>query len=200
MLSQVLTDNGYMDLAYYLLFNKRYPSWLYPVTMGATTIWERWDGVKPDSTFQDPGMNSLNHYAYGAIGDWIYKHLAGIQMAEQSCGYKKIIIKPTITSRLSFAGADHHSPYGMISSKWSLDEGELTMDISIPVNTTAMVYIPTDSPETIKESGKLLIHSKDLTGIDILNGMVRVGLGSGKYQFTSKLSDNIIEIYNDEDR
>ena len=83
LLNPVLSDNGYMDVAYMLLNRKKYPSWLYPVTRGATTIWERWDGIKPDGTFQDPGMNSFNHYAYGAIGDWLYRYVAGLRPDEQ---------------------------------------------------------------------------------------------------------------------
>lgn len=90
-LAHVLTRFGYHDLAYTLLMQQSYPSWLYPVTVGATTIWERWDGRKPDGTFQTPSMNSFNHYAYGAIGDWMYRKLAGINTSEKEneVGYKK---------------------------------------------------------------------------------------------------------------
>jgi Bacterial alpha-L-rhamnosidase 6 hairpin glycosidase domain len=80
VLCKALSDNGYLDEAYLLLNRKEYPSWLYPVTQGATTIWERWDGIKPDGSFQNPEMNSFNHYAYGAIGEWMYRVVAGIQI------------------------------------------------------------------------------------------------------------------------
>ncbi len=86
----VLTRFGYTDVAYDLLLQKSYPSWLYPVTMGATTIWERWDGIKPDGTFQTPDMNSFNHYAYGAIGDWMYRIIAGIDTDQKNPGYKSL--------------------------------------------------------------------------------------------------------------
>ena len=99
-LCHVLSDNGYTDVAYDLLLQESYPSWLYPVKMGATTIWERWDGQKTDSTFQDPGMNSFNHYAYGAIGDWMYRVSAGIEIL--SPGYKHIAIQPHPTKRLQY--------------------------------------------------------------------------------------------------
>ncbi|MGC1617908.1 MAG: family 78 glycoside hydrolase catalytic domain, partial [Candidatus Acidiferrum sp.] len=94
LLCQTLSDYGYLDEAYMLLNHKEYPSWLYPVTKGATTIWERWDGIKPDGTFQSPSMNSFNHYAYGAIGDWMYRVVAGIELDESVPGYKHIFLQP----------------------------------------------------------------------------------------------------------
>ena len=93
-LCHVLSRYGYLDEAYLLLNREDYPSWLYPVKQGATTIWERWDGQKPDGTFQDVGMNSFNHYAYGAIGDWMYRVMAGIEIDEATPGYKHILIQP----------------------------------------------------------------------------------------------------------
>lgn len=116
LICQALTDNGYPDIAYMLLFNKQYPGWLYPVTKGATTIWERWDGIKPDGTFQDVGMNSFNHYAYGAVGDWLYSRVAGLGQSTESAGYKQIVIKPYISPALSFAKAEYLSLYGKIVS------------------------------------------------------------------------------------
>jgi alpha-L-rhamnosidase len=115
-LCHVLSDNGYSDIAYDLLLQETYPSWLYPVKMGATTIWERWDGEKTDSTFQDPGMNSFNHYAYGAIGDWMYRVSAGLEL--MTPGYKQITINPHPTDKLTFAKASFESSYGTISSGW----------------------------------------------------------------------------------
>ncbi len=102
-LCHVLTEEGYTDVAYDLLLQETYPSWLYPVKMGATTIWERWDGQKTDSTFQDAGMNSFNHYAYGAIGDWMYRVSAGIE--ENKPGYKEIFIQPHLTKRFDYSKA-----------------------------------------------------------------------------------------------
>ncbi|RLD71481.1 MAG: alpha-L-rhamnosidase, partial [Bacteroidetes bacterium] len=132
LISLTLTDIDRNDLAYMLLNRKAYPSWLYPVTMGATTIWERWDGQKPDSTFQNPGMNSFNHYAYGAIGKWMYEVVAGIGIDEQNPGYKHIIINPRPGGGLSSARATHQSMYGEISSGWELEEEKLTMKVKIP--------------------------------------------------------------------
>ncbi len=118
-----LSKAGYTDVAYDLLLQETYPSWLYPVKMGATTIWERWDGQKTDSTFQDAGMNSFNHYAYGAIGDWMYRISAGIETAEP--GYKKLILQPHPTGRLSYAKAAFESPYGKVASGWERKDGKI---------------------------------------------------------------------------
>ena len=121
-LCHVLSDNGYTDLAYDLLLQESYPSWLYPVKMGATTIWERWDGEKTDSTFQDPGMNSFNHYAYGAIGDWMYRVSAGIET--MGPGYKHVIIQPHPTTKLTYSKASFEGPYGTIASGWENKNGK----------------------------------------------------------------------------
>ncbi|MEO6150512.1 MAG: glycoside hydrolase family 78 protein [Mucilaginibacter sp.] len=139
-LCHVLSRFGYNDLAYTLLLQDTFPSWLYPVKMGATTIWERWDGIKPDGSFQNPEMNSFNHYAYGAIGDWMYQNIAGIQAAEP--GYKKIVIKPIIGGKLTWAEGTYDCPFGKISSKWKITGNKLTMDVTIPQNTTADIYVP----------------------------------------------------------
>src|SRR5205085_1510675 len=120
-LCHVLTRFGYDSVAYKLLLQDTYPSWLYPVKMGATTIWERWDGIKPDSSFQTPGMNSFNHYAYGAIGDWMYRVIAGIDTYENAPGYKKIKIRPVIGGGLTYANADLKTYYGTVSSHWKID-------------------------------------------------------------------------------
>jgi alpha-L-rhamnosidase len=146
-LCHVLTRFGYTDLAYDLLLQETYPSWLYPVKMGATTIWERWDGIKPDSTFQTPGMNSFNHYAYGAIGDWMYRVVAGIQ--ESAPGYKKILIAPQPGGKLTEASASLITPYGQVKSSWKIENNMLTLDFIIPPNTLAEIVLP--DPETKKK-------------------------------------------------
>ena len=115
-LCQTLSDYGYLDIAYMLLNRTEYPSWLYPLTKGATTIWERWDGIKPDGTFQDPGMNSFNHYAYGAIGEWMYRIVTGIELDEAHPGYKHVLIQPQPGGGLTFANASVESIYGRVAS------------------------------------------------------------------------------------
>ncbi|HUS02815.1 MAG TPA: glycoside hydrolase family 78 protein [Chitinophagaceae bacterium] len=182
-LCHVLTRFGYDSVAYKLLLRQTYPSWLYPVKMGATTIWERWDGQKPDSTFQTPGMNSFNHYAYGAIGDWMYRVITGIDTDEEETGYKKIIIKPHPGGNLTYANADYETMYGKVSSHWKKDNGHLTMDVEIPANTSAKIYIPSVS-ETIKESGKNLSAVKEVKIVGKEGGYIIVEAGSGIYHFT----------------
>ncbi len=141
-LNPVLSENGHLDIAYKLLLQEKYPSWLYPVTKGATTIWERWDGIKPDGSFQLVKMNSFNHYAYGAIGDWMYTTISGIRHDAAKPGYKHIIIKPQPNNGLTYAKADFESLYGKISSSWKIENGEISISITIPPNTTASLFLP----------------------------------------------------------
>ncbi|HWI90727.1 MAG TPA: family 78 glycoside hydrolase catalytic domain [Flavisolibacter sp.] len=182
-LCHVLTRFGYDDIAYKLLLRDKYPSWLYPVKMGATTIWERWDGIKPDGTFQTPGMNSFNHYAYGAIGDWMYRSVAGINLDENAPGYKGIIIKPHLTDSLSFASASLQTYYGKVSSEWEKVNGKLILNVEVPANTTATIFIPTTNQNRITENGKPLNEVKNITNISFADGYLQLKVGSGKYSF-----------------
>ncbi|WP_121357202.1 alpha-L-rhamnosidase [Flavisolibacter nicotianae] len=184
-LCHVLSRFGYTDVAYQLLLQETYPSWLYPVKMGATTIWERWDGQKPDSTFQTPGMNSFNHYAYGAIGDWMYRVMAGIDTDPSAPGYKKIVIQPHPTDKITSASADLQTYYGVVSSHWKQDGGTLHFDVEIPANTSATVYIPAKSPEGITEGGQPLSALKEAKLKGIEGKYAVVELGSGRYSFAS---------------
>jgi alpha-L-rhamnosidase len=118
-LCHVLSRYGYTDVAYELLNQESYPSWLYPVKKGATTIWERWDGIKPDGGFQDAGMNSFNHYAYGAIGEWLYRVVGGIEVDPAEPGYKHVLFQPQPGGGLTTARATLDSPYGLVASAWS---------------------------------------------------------------------------------
>ncbi|MBN2863335.1 MAG: glycoside hydrolase family 78 protein [Bacteroidales bacterium] len=162
-LCHVLSSNGYTDVAYDLLLQESYPSWLYPVKMGATTIWERWDGQKPDSTFQDPGMNSFNHYAYGAIGDWMYRVSAGIEA--KAPGYKEILIQPHVSTRLEYSKASFESPYGTIASGWERKNGRVTVNVTIPANTRATIVLIVKDPAGIIENGSPLFEVSPLSGI-----------------------------------
>jgi alpha-L-rhamnosidase len=178
---QVLSDNGRADVAYDLLFQDTYPSWLYPVKMGATTIWERWDGQKPDSTFQSDGMNSFNHYAYGAVGDWLYRVVAGIEIGK--IGYKHILIQPQPTLKLSFAKAHFESNYGRIESNWERKDGKMRLSVRIPANTTATIALPNAKIEQITEGGKKLADSADFKNITTEGQAVKIDVGSGVYVF-----------------
>jgi alpha-L-rhamnosidase len=183
-LCHVLTRFGYTDVAYKLLMQESYPSWLYPVKMGATTIWERWDGQKPDGTFQTPGMNSFNHYAYGAIGDWMYRVIAGIDTEESAPGYRRIKIQPHIGGGLTNAAASLQTYYGTVSSGWKKDGNQLIWDVEIPANTTATLYIPAKSAESVKENNAALAAVSGLKVLGSEGDYIKVEVGSGKYGFT----------------
>jgi alpha-L-rhamnosidase len=187
VLSQVLSDYGYLDEAYMLLNRTEYPSWLYPVTKGATTIWERWDGLKPDGTFQSPGMNSFNHYAYGAIGDWMYGVVAGIAIDEKQPGYKHVLIQPHPGGGLTFAKASINSMYGKIASEWHLDGNKMTLHVEVPPNTTATVQLPNTLVKDVTESGKSVENRDDVSGVKQLEKAVVLEIGAGAYEFESLL-------------
>lgn len=182
-LCHVLTRFGYSDIAYKLLLQEKYPSWLYPVKMGATTIWERWDGQKPDGSFQTPGMNSFNHYAYGAIGDWMYRQMVGIDTYEDGVGYKHIRVKPHLGEGFTSASASLETYYGKLSSGWKVENGKLNMTVEIPANTTATVYIPVLKIESVTENGKPLSSVTEIKVQKAEDGYVVVEVGSGNYSF-----------------
>ncbi|HVT85644.1 MAG TPA: glycoside hydrolase family 78 protein [Chitinophagaceae bacterium] len=182
-LCHVLNRFGYIDIAYQLLMQDTYPSWLYPVKMGATTIWERWDGEKPDGSFENPGMNSFNHYAYGAIGDFMYRVVTGIDTYEDAPGYKHISIHPHIGGGLTYANADLQTYYGKISSRWKTDNGKIVLDVEIPANTSADVVLPVPDVSNITESGIALNSLKDIKILGQQNRNVTIHIGSGSYHF-----------------
>ncbi|MBW8687048.1 glycoside hydrolase family 78 protein [Chitinophaga rhizophila] len=184
-LCHVLSRFGYQDLAYTLLLQESYPSWLYPVKMGATTIWERWNGEKPDHTFATPGMNSFNHYAYGAIGDWMYRIMVGIDTREDAPGYKHIVIKPNPGGNLTQATGNLQTYYGNIRSSWKLENGQLLLEVDIPANTAATVYIPVKEGGTVTEGGKPVGEQRDISAVGTEKGFAVVKVGSGKYRFAT---------------
>lgn len=180
-LCHVLTQNGYTDVAYDLLLQETYPSWLYPVKMGATTIWERWDGQKPDSTFQNAGMNSFNHYAYGAIGDWMYRVSAGIETLTP--GYRNLLINPHVTPRMDLSKATFESLYGTIVSGWERKDGRIYFSVVIPPNATAKIVLPAGSADKLTLGGLPLTGSRILNKVSIEEGKLVVEAGSGNYLF-----------------
>jgi alpha-L-rhamnosidase len=158
-LCHVLSRFGYDSVAYDLLMQETYPSWLYPVKMGATTIWERWDGIKPDGSFQTASMNSYNHYAYGAIGDWMYKNIAGINPVPDQPGYKAIVISPKPGGGLTSASGELETVYGKVKSSWVIVDGVFKLDISVPANTSATVILPKSGKKEIVGSGNYHFES-----------------------------------------
>ena len=190
-LCHVLSRFGRKDIAYELLMQDTYPSWLYPVTMGATTIWERWDGIKPDGSFQNPGMNSFNHYAYGAIGEWMYQNIAGINADVAAPGYKKFSIKPSPGGGLTQAQGSLETYYGTITSAWEYKENELIQKITIPANTQAEVYLLSENFSQIREGKKPIESLKSLKFLGSEEGYSKVLLGSGSYEFSIPLSESL---------
>ncbi|MET0299501.1 MAG: glycoside hydrolase family 78 protein [Flavitalea sp.] len=178
-LCHVLSRFGFTDVAFKLLMQESYPSWLYPVKNGATTIWERWDGQKPDGSFQTPGMNSFNHYAYGAIGDWMYRVVAGLDTYDSLPGYKSISIKPHVGGGLTDVTAEYETNYGKLASHWKVEGGKFSMDVEIPANTKAKIYIPATGVDAVTEAGAAVKGVKE-------GEYVVVEVGSGKYSFGVK--------------
>ncbi|HTE02382.1 MAG TPA: family 78 glycoside hydrolase catalytic domain [Mucilaginibacter sp.] len=182
-LCHVLTRFGQNNMAYRLLLQETYPSWLYPVKMGATTIWERWDGIRPDKSFEAASMNSFNHYSYGAIGDWMYRVMAGMDTYDDGVGYKHIRIMPHPGGNFTYATASLQTYYGNVTSGWEIKDGKTTYTVEIPANTKADIFIPANQPSDITEGGLALTASKDITLTKNENGFVGMKVGSGTYHF-----------------
>ena len=156
----VLTRFGYLDVAYDLLLQESCPSWLYPVRQRATTIWERWDGSKPDGTFQNPQMNAFNHYAYGAIGDWLYSVVAGLEVDEAKPGYKHVLIQPRPGGGLTYAKASLETGYGRLVSSWQLSHDAFNLSVTIPANTAATIILPVPGIDDIYEGERPLTKAE----------------------------------------
>jgi len=166
-----LSQNGHTKEAYELLLKDDFPSWLYQVKQGATTIWEHWDGQKPDGSMWSPDMNSFNHYAYGAVGEWLYRVAAGIECDEKKPGYKHIIIAPHTGGGLEYVKASYESIYGRIGSRWEENEQEVTVTVEIPCNTCADVRLQ-GAGEILDDGG---LEFTDESGVNTAH------TGSGRY-------------------
>jgi alpha-L-rhamnosidase len=140
LVTHALTSVGLQNLAYRMLFEKECPSWLYPITMGATTIWERWDSMLPDGSINSGEMTSFNHYALGSIVNWLHEVVGGISPLEP--GWKHSLIRPVPGGSLTHAEVKHETPYGMLSCKWCIDAGQFKLSLLVPPNTTANVVMP----------------------------------------------------------
>ena len=186
-LCQTLSDTGHLDVAYALLLQKTYPSWLYPVTRGATTIWERWDGIRPDGSMQDPGMNSFNHYAYGAIGAWLYSVVAGIDIDPAEPGYKHVLIQPQPGGSLTKASASLRSMHGEVASSWTIEGGVFSLEVTVPANTHATIRLPRARQDQVKESGQAVAQAAGIRTVRADAAAVVIEAGSGKYRFTYPL-------------
>jgi alpha-L-rhamnosidase len=172
----VLAEHGHLDTAYQILRQPDYPGWGYLSSRGATTIWERWDGIKTDGTLQDPGMNSFNHYGLGSVGDWLYRTVGGV--APASPGYQKILIAPKPGGGLTTATADLTTGYGQTSSSWSKAGSTLTLQVVVPPNATATVRVPAVSSAAVTAPAEAV-------SLGYANGAASFALASGSYTFTT---------------
>ncbi len=185
-LLEELTKAGYAKLAYTLLLNTRYPSWGYMVDRGATTMWERWNG---DQMRDDPSMNSYNHYAYGAVADWLYRYAAGIDTTPLDAGFHTIVLHPVFDARLGHLAFDYNSPYGPIHSDWTANGSAATWHLTIPANTTGWLALSAEEAAKYKLDGAPLTVSK-ATNAAPLNGQSGFTLAPGSYTFAVELTQN----------
>lgn len=186
-LCAVLARFGYLDVAYDLLLQESYPSWLFPVKVGATTIWERWDGQRPDGSFQDPEMNSFNHYAYGAIGDWMYRVVAGLANDPAHPGYRQAIVQPKLGGGLTWASAALESMVGRYAVSWSREGDKMELNVTVPANGAAEVHLPGAQFASVSESGRPLHDAAGVRAASQQAGAAVVEVGAGTYRFSYKM-------------
>ncbi|MBY0116900.1 family 78 glycoside hydrolase catalytic domain [Paenibacillus sp. FSL H8-0317] len=177
-LNRVLSAYGSNDIAYTLLLNDDYPSWLYAVNMGATTIWERWNSILPDGTISENGMNSLNHYAYGAVVEWMYRHMAGINPVEDRPGFRHALLAPMPDFRIQWTKGRIDTAAGTYCSEWRFDEaGKLYLSFSVPFNATATIKLPRAVVDqvmmngiTLSDTGLIVVQVEDEVIIEVVSG------------------------------
>ena len=194
ILNQTLTENGLNDEAYTLLLQREDPSWLYSIDQGATTIWERWNSYTIANGYGPVSMNSFNHYAYGIIADWMFRHMAGICPDEANAGFRHFVLRPNPDTRktlrfqqerITSVDADFFSTYGHIKAAWQCDGGvAMTYNVTIPANTTATLYMPIADGYELKESGQPVTECADIEYLGTENGRAVCRLGSGSYRFS----------------
>jgi alpha-L-rhamnosidase len=184
-LNPQLTLAGHGEVAYRLLLRDDYPSWLYPVKHGATTIWERWNGWTHQDGFFNPQMNSFNHYSLGSVGEWLFRHVAGIELDPEAPGFQRFVLRPFIAHGLDFARASYRTLHGEIVSDWKLAGGTLTWAVRIPANTTARVCVPGAAGAAVTEGGVAIERSEGLRVIGREGKFLVCEAASGSYRFES---------------
>ena len=182
-LMATLTAIDRADIAYRLFHNDTFPSWGFSIKHGATSIWERWDGWTPEKGFQDPGMNSFAHYSFGAVAEWMFKTIAGIDT--DGVGYRNIIIKPQPGGKIVYAKASYNSINGVIATEWKFKGGNFYLDVTIPANTTATIYIPAAKTGKITESRKPADKAEGLEFLRMEGKTAIYKAGSGTFKFIS---------------
>ncbi|HLZ54850.1 MAG TPA: glycoside hydrolase family 78 protein [Verrucomicrobiae bacterium] len=188
-LNPQLTLAGRADVAYRLLLRDDYPSWLYPVKHGATTIWERWNGWTKENGFFNPQMNSFNHYSLGSVGEWLFRHVAGIELDPDAPGFQRFLLRPFVGKGLNFARAGYRSMHGEIASHWKRARKKLTWTVRIPANTTARVYVPSEPGMAVTENHAPVEEAEGLRVIGREDKFLVCEAASGTYQFESSWKD-----------
>ena len=184
-LPHVLSRFGRADIAYKLLHQKAWPSWLYAVTQGATTIWERWDGWTKENGFQDKGMNSFNHYAYGAIGSWLYAVVAGVDLDPATPGFKRLHLAPQPGGELTSARGVLQSPHGQIMSAWKTSAGRFEWEVTVPANTTASARFPIPGKAKVADGRTPLARAAGVSKVKATATAVTCELAAGHYTFVA---------------
>jgi alpha-L-rhamnosidase len=179
LLAPVLDQLGHTDLMFEILFKETYPSWFYSINQGATTMWERWNSYSHRDGFGDAGMNSFNHYAYGAIGQWLYERIAGISPME--AGYKKIRIAPVPGEYITAASGEYDSPYGQIVSDWRIEDGRFLHFVIIPPNTTSQIILPAKVDQEIFINDQEINQQVDVKILQRNETSIILEAGPGKY-------------------
>ncbi len=181
-----LSKGGRHDLAAKLVLGKTFPSWGYEIENGATTLWERWDGFVKDRGFQDPGMNSFDHYAFGAVGEWMMRMLAGIDFDPEHPGWSRFTIHPRPCAGLASVHAERASIRGRIVSGWSLAEGAFDLEVAIPANTSATVVLPARDGAKLEEGGRPIADAApNVKVLSVKDGEATLDVRAGRYKFRS---------------
>jgi len=186
-LMKELVKRGYSKKAFQLLETTEFPSWGYSIEQGATSIWERWDGYVKGRGLQGAGMNSFNHYAFGAVGEWMYENILGIQLDIESPGFKHFILKPILDGTLTWAEGSYHSICGKIEVKWKKEDNKFEYKFTIPANTSARVYMPSINIENVWIEGKNISDFFKDAKINYHDGYSIIEIGSGTYSLSSEI-------------
>ncbi|MBC5787947.1 family 78 glycoside hydrolase catalytic domain [Clostridium sp. NSJ-27] len=193
IIMQTLSKIGADDVAYQLLLQHGNPSWLYSVDQGATTIWERWNSYTKETGFGDVGMNSFNHYSYGAVAEWMYGYMAGIMYDFDQPGFKHIVLQPTPDQLIGHVDCSYTSEYGTIVSNWDYEDGQFIYDAVIPANTTATIYVPVEDGKSITVNGKapeeVTTETDGLVYVKTEDGKAVFEAVSGSYQFKAGVTE-----------
>jgi alpha-L-rhamnosidase len=193
MMMKELVRYNRIDIAYRLLESERFPSWIYAINQGATTVWERWDAYVKGRGIHPSGMNSFDHYSIGSIGEWMYRHVLGINPDVDRPGYEHFTIHPRLGGTLTWANGSYNSIRGEIASSWKIENGKFTLTVKIPANTTATVVLPTNNAHSIVMNGKPIQKKIVKTNNTNLNE-TSIDVGSGEYEFVTDVRRQKLEV------